>query len=199
MGHEDWVRKLAIQKELNIVASCSSDRSIIIWNSHNGKIIHRMRGHDHVVECVAFSSKEADKAIAGRTEMLSNINPNQEEKDANVNDEAISKSSYGGAHLVSGSRDKTVRIWQVQTGACLMSLSGHDNWVRGVAFQPNGKYILTAAEDKTIRIWDLTKRRCIRTIENAHEHFITYISIHPKLPVVASASVDTYARIWIGV
>mmetsp|Transcript_19868 Transcript_19868/g.24251 ORF Transcript_19868/g.24251 Transcript_19868/m.24251 type:complete len:81 (-) Transcript_19868:754-996(-) len=80
-----------------------------------------------------------------------------------------------------------------------MSLSGHDNWVRGVAFQPNGKYILTAAEDKTIRIWDLTKRRCIRTIENAHEHFITYISIHPKLPVVASASVDTYARIWIGV
>ena len=34
-----------------------------------------------------------------------------------------------GKFLVSGSRDKTLRVWDVSTGQCLFKLTGHDNWV----------------------------------------------------------------------
>lgn len=73
---------------------------------------------------------------------------------------------------MTGSRDKTVRIWDLQTGQCIKVLSGHDNWVRALVFHPTGKFLMSASDDKTIRIWDLTTGRCTKTIE-AHSHFIT--------------------------
>ena len=39
--------------------------------------------------------------------------------------------SYPGPFLASGSRDKSIRVWDVSSGACLFTLVGHDNWVRG--------------------------------------------------------------------
>jgi len=49
---------------------------------------------------------------------------------------------------------------------------GHDNWVRGIAFHPSGKYALSVADDKTLRVWDLKNKRNCKTVE-AHQHFIT--------------------------
>lgn len=74
--------------------------------------------------------------------------------------------------VVTGSRDKTIRIWDCQTGQCLKTLTGHDNWIRALVFHPTGKFLLSASDDKTIRIWDLTTGRCTKTIE-AHNHFVT--------------------------
>lgn len=73
---------------------------------------------------------------------------------------------------MTGSRDKSIRIWDAQTGQCLKVLNGHDNWIRALVFHPSGKYLLSASDDKTIRIWDLVQGRCSKTIE-AHDHFVT--------------------------
>ena len=43
----------------------------------------------------------------------------------------IYSGSYPGPFLASGSRDKSIRVWDVSSGACLFTLVGHDNWVRG--------------------------------------------------------------------
>jgi len=49
---------------------------------------------------------------------------------------------------------------------------GHDNWVRGIAFHPSGKYAVSASDDKTLRVWDLKNKRNCKTVE-AHQHFVT--------------------------
>ena len=84
----------------------------------------------------------------------------------------MKKGDQVGPFLVSGSRDKSIRVWEVSTNQCLFALIGHDNWVRGVIFHPGGKYLLSASDDKTLRVWDIRNRRCLKTIA-AHEHFVT--------------------------
>lgn len=49
-----------------------------------------------------------------------------------------------------------MRLFLAQTGELLFSFVGHDNWVRGLAMHPTGKYLYTASDDKTLRVWDLT-------------------------------------------
>lgn len=72
-------------------------------------------------------------------------------------------------HLVD-----TFQVWDVSTGICLILLTGHDNWVRGVVFHPGGKFILSASDDKTLRVWDTRNKRCMKTLD-AHKHFCTSV------------------------
>ncbi len=98
-----------------------------------------------------------------------------------------------GCFVATGSRDKSIRIWDALTGQCLRVLvraacvccqappahypittqNGHDNWVRALVFHPSGKFLLSASDDKTIRIWDLQTGRLLKTLQDAHDHFIT--------------------------
>jgi len=98
--------------------------------------------------------------------------------------------------LVSGSRDKTVKVFNVTTGQCLLSFSEHDNWVRGVAIHPSGQYIISCSDDRTIRVFDLSKARCMRTLTDAHDHFIAAVVQHPSLPFAASGGVDCLINVW---
>ena len=59
---------------------------------------------------------------------------------------------------------QTIRIWDASTGLCLATLLGHDNWVRGLAFHPGGKYLLSVSDDKSLRIWDVAHRFATRII-----------------------------------
>ena len=82
-----------------------------------------------------------------------------------------------GPFLASGSRDKTIKVWDVSVGVCLFTLIGHDNWVRGLAWHPGGKYIISCSDDKTIRVWDITNKRLSKTLESAHSHFCTSLGM----------------------
>ncbi|KAE9389855.1 WD40 repeat-like protein [Gymnopus androsaceus JB14] len=65
--------------------------------------------------------------------------------------------SHDGTRIVSGSSDKTVRIWDATTGAQMGDpLQGHDGWVNSVAFSHDGTRIVSGSDDKTLRIWDPT-------------------------------------------
>jgi platelet-activating factor acetylhydrolase IB subunit alpha len=101
--------------------------------------------------------------------------------------------------------------------------TGHDNWVRALVFHPGGKYLLSSADDKTIRCWDLEQQgRCVKTIEEAHSHFISCLRWAPNNSqvvgsetngnskkevqtnkasgircVLASGSVDLEVKIWM--
>jgi WD40 repeat protein len=62
--------------------------------------------------------------------------------------------SPDGTRLVTGSRDKTARIWNAETGKQVTLLKGHTDWVIGAAFTPDGRRVVTVSRDKTIRVWD---------------------------------------------
>jgi len=76
--------------------------------------------------------------------------------------------SPSGAQLASGSRDKTVRLWDAASGQLLSTLSGHQDLVRSVAYSPSGAQLASGSKDQTVRLWDATSGQCLAVISDFH-------------------------------
>ncbi|XP_022667088.1 lissencephaly-1 homolog isoform X2 [Varroa destructor] len=178
-GHREWVRRIACNWDGALLASCSQDHSIRVWALETKECRQEMREHDNTVECIAWAPASAIEAI----------------NHAAAPDNASGDKKRQGPFLASGSRDKLIKIWDASTGQCLITLTGHDNWVRSLKFHPGGKYLLSASDDKTVRVWDLKTARCSKTLD-AHEHFCTSLDFHPTAPYCVTGSVDEKIKIW---
>jgi platelet-activating factor acetylhydrolase IB subunit alpha len=176
-GHREWVRMVRILPlDGSLMASCSNDQTIRVWSTETKECKLELREHDHVVECIAWAPDSAVPAI----------------KDACSENQSLVGP---GPFLASGSRDKSIKVWDVSSGQCLFSLVGHDNWVRGLAWHPGGKYLLSASDDKSLRVWDIAHKRCTKRLEG-HAHFCTSIDFHKSHPYVITGSVDQTIKVW---
>jgi len=62
--------------------------------------------------------------------------------------------SPDGTHIVSGSTDNTLRLWDPVSGTHLNSLEGHSRSVKSVAFSPNGTLVVSGSWTELLRIWN---------------------------------------------
>ena len=65
--------------------------------------------------------------------------------------------------MVSGSRDATLRVWDVETGECLHVLVGHVAAVRCVQY--DGRLVVSGAYDYTVKVWDPEREECLHTLQ----------------------------------
>jgi len=84
--------------------------------------------------------------------------------------------SPDGRWAASGSADSTVRIWDLETGACSGTLRGHSGDVNCVAISPDGSQVLSASDDQTIRVWDVPTQRLIRVIRADDSRILSAVS-----------------------
>ncbi|KAF8594428.1 WD40 repeat-like protein [Ceratobasidium sp. AG-I] len=98
--------------------------------------------------------------------------------------------SHDGTRIVSGSRDKTIRIWDGHTGQMVgKPLEGHTHWVTSVAYSRDGTRIVSGSEDKSIPIWDArTGRIADGTPDPASD---TRLAFNPTSPNHSSANLHT--------
>lgn len=102
--------------------------------------------------------------------------------------------SSDGKIAVSGSRDKTVRVWDLQTGQTRNVLKGHFNDVESVAFTPDGMTIIFGSVDSTLRIWNLLTNE-IRTIFIGQLINVRSVAISPDCQTVLLGCTDGIVRI----
>ena len=103
--------------------------------------------------------------------------------------------SPDGKRIVSGSFDKTVRVWDAAKGTERLLLGGHWEGVFGVAFSPDGKRIVSGSFDKTIRVWDAAKGGRCQVIVG-HTESVYGVAFSPDGTRLASASRDNTVRVW---
>ncbi|KAF7334812.1 WD40 repeat-like protein [Mycena sanguinolenta] len=103
--------------------------------------------------------------------------------------------SPDGTRVVSGSKDKTMRIWDVTSSATLQRMEGHTNWVTSVAFSPDGARIVSGSEDKTVCIWDAMTGALLGRMEG-HTSRVTSVAFAPDGARIVSGSGDKTVRIW---
>lgn len=171
-GHSAWVKCVAPTWDSQYILSAGIDQTARISNLQTGEGKLTFVGHDHVIECAAFAPTTAYGHLAAIEGVRAPV-----------------ASSYSGSfeYVATGSRDKTIRVWNTRSEA-ILTLKGHDNWVRGLAFHPGGKYLLSVSDDRTIRCWDLSQNgRCTKVLHDSHHHFISCIR---WAPAISSANDD---------
>ena len=102
--------------------------------------------------------------------------------------------SPDGARIVTASSDKTVRIWDADTGAQLGLLSGHRGAVLSASYSADGGKIITASSDKTVRLWDARSAALIAEY-SAPDVLPIAAALSPDGTRIAVASLDKTARI----
>jgi len=85
--------------------------------------------------------------------------------------------SPDGTSLVSGSHDKTIKLWDVQTGGVVKTFYGHTNWVLSVSISADHTTIASGSNDKTIRLWDIQTEECHCVIEQQNQ--VNYVMFSP--------------------
>ena len=138
-----YVYGVAFHPTKNLLASCSADKSIKLWNTDTGTELWTVKGH-------TSDNKDCRCEFYGDGSGPKNVNP-----DCPVTGHQGTVSSVhfspDGTKLVSGSYDRTVKIWNPTTGEELCQLSC-DSAVLSVDWHDN--YIAAGCIDGEIKVFD---------------------------------------------
>jgi WD40 repeat protein len=103
--------------------------------------------------------------------------------------------SADGSRLVSASQDRTVRLWDTETGRSLAVLEGHTDEVFSAVFHPDGRRITSAGRDRAILIWDVSSGAEVARL-HGHTNYVYSLAFSPDGSTLASASGDFTVRLW---
>ncbi|ORZ00740.1 WD40-repeat-containing domain protein [Syncephalastrum racemosum] len=178
-GHDGGV--WALQYIGNTLVTGSTDRTIRIWDMDTGRCRHIFRGHGSTVRCLTIVTPTRTRS--GQLEPRRTL-------------------------LVSGSRDHTVRVWELpsmenstidseaRTSEHMYQrhkLVGHEGSVRALA--AHGSMLASGSYDNTVRIWNISTGR-LQHVLKGHEQKVYTVVIDGERGKCISGSMDSTVRIW---
>ncbi|CDJ39654.1 WD-40 repeat protein, putative [Eimeria tenella] len=199
-----WVRCLCVPeaklRPAPFFASGGNDQRVVIWRPDFTSAVRELVGHQHVIESVTFATEAMLRHMHDHRMAPPPLPSSMLDTKALLEAEGEGKTTHAlriaGLVLISASRDKTIKMWDVIGGSCIQTLVGHDNWVRQVVVHPTGEHIISCSDDRSIRTWNVLTGDCERTIEGAHSQFVTCLDYDLKTDILASASLDATVKLW---
>jgi WD40 repeat protein len=197
-GHAERVNAVAFSPLGKILASGSKDKTVKMWSLETGKEIYSFKGHTDDVLCVAFSPDGKLLASSGggndKTIKILQLAENKVKTLTGHSDwfGGITSLAFSpdGKTLISGSQDKTIKLWNLETSQEIKTLSGHSDHICSVAYSPNGQILASASKDKTVKLWSVASGKEISSVK-CSDSVIYSIAFSPDGKILAAGSGDT--------
>lgn len=189
-AHDKDINAIAVSPNGSLFASASQDRTVKIWSTEEGEVQGILRGHKRGVWTVAFAPKDTP-SISG--------------------DNGPASSSRG--LILTGSGDKSIKIWSLNDYSCLRTLEGHTNSVLKVLWLPTTPppakddddaaptpskrptQVASAGGDGLVKIWDASTGEVAATQDNHTDRIWALIS-NPKTGMLVSGGGDSVVTFW---
>ncbi|KAJ5726822.1 hypothetical protein N7493_005849 [Penicillium malachiteum] len=204
-GHPASVTTVAFSPIGHRLLSGSEDGTIRLWNTTNGHLTHTI-GHSIVpIASVAISPQKHPLILAsGHLNGTIRLWDPTARDLAEIPDTDLTKVvrvgfSPDGRLVASGSRDCTVKLWNVATGDLSHSFKGHTSWIRSVTFSPcdHSQLLASGSDDYTVNIWDPITH-CLQRTLKGHTGYFLSVAYSPdsRSPLLASDSGDCSVKLW---
>jgi WD40 repeat protein len=195
---KQWPLSEIIEPEpMNIWKQKFQSRFVINRNWKEGRAnVMTLGGHNGTVTCLRFNEQKLISGSDDGSLILWKLvsDSNNETRIIQQHHRQIKKlerlnafQGHGGPvwcvdfqenTVVSGSYDKTIKVWNLRSGSCSSTLRGHDDWVSTV--QIKGNMVVSGSWDNSIKIWDIEanhgRGRCLNTLVGAHGNAVYAVS-----------------------
>ncbi len=97
--------------------------------------------------------------------------------------------------VATGSKDRSIRIFDAKSMQELVTLKGHEGSIRSLKFSPDSRFLLSGSEDRTMKLWDMDKNIDLLTFK-AHSGAVSTVAISPDSKYLASGGEDKIITVW---
>ena len=222
-GHIDNVNSVSFSPDGQTIATASGgslivgngDNTVRLWDVNTGRHIKTLTDVKSLMIVITFDGDEIGGEYVSGTmdddEIVLIVDGSEEtfdtfdleeatiigHRESKGHTDSVNSVSFSpdGSTIASGSDDDTVRLWDVNTGTHIKTLTGHTDLVRSVSFSPDGSTIASGSDDDTVRLWDVNTGTHIKTL-TGHTGEVSSVSFSPDGSTIASGSGDGTVRLW---
>jgi WD40 repeat protein len=187
------------------VIAASGYHEITFWKTADGALDRRLGGLAERVYDIAYSADgkwmataSGDPGIFGVVKLwLPEPGGGKAVRDVVETQDVVFAVAFSpdSTKLATAGADRTIRIFDVQSGKLLTQIEDHADWIFAVAFSPDGKRLASASRDKTAKVFDLEKKESLVTFPG-HGQPVYTVSFTPDGKGVATGGEDNRIRIW---
>lgn len=214
-GHNGWVTCVAtlpsLKEGVSRIITGSRDKTLIIWELRNtgdvadhGIPVKSLEGHSHFVQDLTTSSDGAFALSASWDTSLRLWDLSTGETKyrfmGHSKDVLSVDFSASNTKIISGSRDKTIKLWNT-IAECKWTVdekkSGHLSWVSCIKCSPdtNNPVVVSCGWDHTVKVWNLQTMKLKHNLVK-HTGFVNTVAISPDGSLCASGGKDGQANLW---
>jgi WD40 repeat protein len=182
IGHKAPIDALCITPDGRAIVSGSRDKTLKVWELKSGKELHTFTGHTHSVKCVALS-KDGKLMVSGSIDFnikvwdlkrgleLRTLSGHSSTVNAVVitpdGRQLISASgsvflrhiARDGRRVIHRSFENDLKLWDLETGHCLITFKGHQAPVKDVGLLPDLQHMISVSYDGQMKLWNLSSNR----------------------------------------
>lgn len=178
-AHDKDINAIDVHHSGNVFASASQDKTVKIWSVAEGEVQGILRGHKRGVWSVRFSPSYL---------------PALQSDDGPVTGKGV---------VLTGSGDKSIKLWSLADYTCIRTFEGHSNSVLKVAWlgmpakgeQKKSVLFASAGGDGLVKVWNTNSGETECTLDN-HEDRVWAVAVQPKTNMIVSGSGDSTVSFW---
>lgn len=209
VGHADAVWGLAFSPDGRTLISGGADGKIAVWDAGlHEPFAQTLAGSRDAILSLAFSPDGTRLASAGgnlseaggdNSIRLWNVATASEERTLSGHEQPVTSLSFSsdGATLASGSPDRTIRLWDVESGRLIRTINNDAarDYVT-VVFSPDGRFLASGSSDGRIIVWDAAAGEEQGDALTGHQDGILSLAFSPDGKLLASGSQDNTVILW---